>query len=162
MTSCPMPNSQVIQTFYEAFQRKDAAEMARCYHPDAEFTDEVFVGMNAARVSAMWRMFCAPDGDLKVVFSNVAAEGDRGSGHWDATYTFSATGRPVVNRIDSSFEFKDGKIFRHRDRFDFYKWSRQALGVPGVLLGWTPMLRKTVQRKAQKALDTFIRDEGKA
>ena len=55
------------------------------------------------------------------------------SAHWEAHYLFSATGRKVLNRIDAEFEFDHaGLIVRHRDRFDFWAWSRQALGLPGV------------------------------
>ncbi len=93
--------------------------------------------------------------DLKVIFSDVAADEKQGSAHWEAWYTFSATGRQVHNVIDASFEFRDGKIFRHRDRFGFWRWSRQALGLPGLLLGWTPLLAKKVQKTARKSLDAW-------
>ena len=47
-------------------------------------------------------------------------------------------------------------IRRHRDRFDFYRWSRQALGLPGLLLGWTPMLRKGIRAKAAQNLAAYL------
>ncbi len=31
-----------------------------------------------------------------------------------------------------TFEFRDGKIYQHTDRFGFWRWSRQALGAAGV------------------------------
>ena len=74
-----------------------------------------------------------------------------------ARYTFSATGRKVLNRIDASFEFRDGLIVRHIDRFDFWRWSRQALGTPGLLLGWTGFLRGKVRAKAAASLAAFVR-----
>ena len=40
--------------------------------------------------------------------------------------------RLVLNRIDGAFTFNPrGLIVTHRDRFDFWAWSRQALGTPG-------------------------------
>ena len=79
------------------------------------------------------------------------------SAHWDVHYLFSATGRQVLNRIDAQFEFDtSGLILRHRDRFDFWVWSRQALGVPGWLLGWTPFLRKKVRTQAMAHLRRFL------
>ena len=36
------PNARLLQDFYSAFQRRDAAAMAACYHPDVHFRDEVF------------------------------------------------------------------------------------------------------------------------
>ncbi|MGH8481769.1 MAG: nuclear transport factor 2 family protein, partial [Nevskiaceae bacterium] len=60
------------------------------------------------------------------------------------------------NVIDASFEFRDGKIVRHTDRFDLYRWSRQALGPAGVLLGWTPLLQSKVRAMAAKGLEEYV------
>jgi hypothetical protein len=63
----------------------------------------------------------------------------------------------VNNSIDAQFEFgSDGRIVRHRDRFDFWRWSRQALGTPGLLLGWSPMLRNQVRERAGGNLRRFM------
>jgi hypothetical protein len=84
-------------------------------------------------------------------------EHDAESAHWRATYTFTQTGRPVENDVHASFKFSgDGKIAERTDAFSFYRWSRQALGAPGLLLGWTPLLRRATQRKARASLDQFI------
>jgi hypothetical protein len=44
-------------------------------------------------------------------------------------------------------------IVEHVDRFNFWRWSRQALGLPGLVLGWTPVLRKKVGTTATERLD---------
>lgn len=150
------PNEALIDRFYRAFAAKDAATMAACYHREARFSDPVFPDLDYTQVTSMWRMFCRPGGDLSVEHSNVHADDARGSAHWDARYSFPATKRPVFNRIDASFEMKDGLIFRHRDRFPFWAWTRMALGPAGVLLGWTPLVQNKVRREARKRLDEFI------
>ena len=61
-------------------------------------------------------------------FDHVHADDRRGGAHWEAKYKFPATGRPVHNRIDAEFEFQDGNLRRHTDRFDFWRWSRMAFG----------------------------------
>jgi len=96
-----------------------------------------------------------PGRDLALDASGIAADGNSGQAHWDARYTFSATGRKVLNRIDARFEFRDGLIVRHVDRFDVWAWARQALGLPGLLLGWSGALREKVQAKAAKSLADF-------
>jgi ketosteroid isomerase-like protein len=154
------PHSQLISDFYFAFQRRDAKAMAACYHPDVEFTDEAFVGLRHGRVTAMWSMLCERGKDLELTFRDVQADDRTGRAHWDARYTFSATGRKVLNRIDAEFEFRDGKIVRHRDHFDFWAWSRQALGPMGLVLGWTPMLRKKVRSTAMASLDKYMKERG--
>lgn len=148
------PHAALIQRFYAAFGQRDWAGMAACYHPEVHFTDEVF-DLRGADAGMMWRMLCTNGKDLTLETSGIAADGNGGQAHWDARYTFSATGRKVLNRIDARFEFRDGLIVRHVDRFDFWAWARQALGLPGVLLGWSGALRAKVQAKAAKSLADF-------
>jgi len=50
----------------------------------------------------------------------------------------------------------EGLIATQRDRFDFWAWSRQALGAPGLLLGWTPMLKNKVRAGAAKNLAAYM------
>lgn len=158
-------NQQTIEAFYSAFARLDADAMAQCYTHDAKFRDEVFTLTGRREVAGMWRMLCEAvkakgQADWKLAWRDVKAYGPNGSAHWDADYRFSATGRLVHNSIDAEFEFSpDGLIRRHRDRFDFWLWSRQALGLSGTLLGWTPLLRRAVQRKADKNLRAFLARE---
>ncbi len=154
------PNAQLLTHFYSAFQRRDAEAMAACYHPEAEFTDEAFVGLRHGGVTSMWRMLCERGKDLTLEFRDIQADDRSGRAHWEAHYTFSASGRKVHNIIDAEFEFRDGKILRHRDRFDFHRWSRQALGPMGLLLGWTPFLKNKVQSTARAQLEKFMRERG--
>ena len=87
------------------------------------------------------------------------AHDDRGSAHWIARYTFTQTGRSVTNDVRARFRFDDGLIADHRDEFDFHRWARQALGTSGLLLGWTPILRSAVRRRARAGLDEFIAED---
>jgi len=147
-----------IEKFYAAFAKLDGETMQSCYAPNAQFEDEVFTLDGARQIGGMWRMLCEatkakglPHWKLEV--SQITER----SAHWDAHYLFSATGRKVLNRIDASFEFDaNGQIVKHRDRFDFWAWSRQALGAPAVLLGWTPFLRNKVRAQAAANLKRFV------
>jgi ketosteroid isomerase-like protein len=154
------PHAQLIQSFYQAFSRHDGEAMAACYHPEARFSDPVFPDLSAEQVGNMWRMFCsgAANTKLDVTFRDVRGDDASGSAHWDARYNFGS--RPVLNSIDASFQFKDGKIYRHTDRFDFYKWTRMALGPAGLLLGWTPMVQNKVRKQARARLDEFSAKRG--
>jgi ketosteroid isomerase-like protein len=154
------PNAELIARFYTAFGNRDAAGMAACYHPAVEFSDEVFQGLKGERAVAMWRMLCERGKDLRIEFRDVAADDTTGKAHWEAWYTFSATGRKVHNRIDAEFEFRNGKIVRHRDRFSFYAWAAQALGIAGKLVGWSGLVKNKVRRQAGANLDRFIEKRG--
>jgi ketosteroid isomerase-like protein len=149
-------NEEVINKFYEAFAKRDHEGMASCYHDEIRFSDPVFPNLEGPAAGAMWRMLCERGADLVIEHSKVSASDTEGSAHWDARYTFSATGRKVLNRIDASFRFKDGKIIQHDDVFDLWAWSRMALGLPGMLLGWTPIIRNKVQGQAGGQLKRFM------
>jgi ketosteroid isomerase-like protein len=149
-------NLSLIDELYAAFARHDGTAMAQCYASDASFSDPVFVGLRGEQPGGMWRMLTSRTKDLTVDLVSRDAGEVEGVAHWVAHYTFAQTGRAVVNDVRSTFRFADGLIVAQVDDFDFYRWSRQALGLPGLLLGWTPMLRRSVQRKAQAGLDAFL------
>ncbi|MEW5848714.1 MAG: nuclear transport factor 2 family protein [Myxococcota bacterium] len=154
------PNEALIDSFYKAFQKKDHAAMAACYHPDVEFSDAVFQGLKGERAKAMWHMLCERGKDLSITYGGIKADDEKGEAWWDARYTFSGTGRPVLNQIKARFRFKDGKIIQHEDTFDLWKWTGMALGLKGKLLGWTPLVQNTVRKMAQKGLDKFMESSG--
>ena len=148
----------LIQAFYAALGRRDADAMIACYAPDVRFSDPVFTDLDAAGAAAMWRMLCSRGKDLAVVASGISADATTGRAHWVATYTYSATGNPVVNRIDATFAFRDGRIVRHQDSFDLYRWARQALGLKGALLGWLPPVQNAIRRQAAGTLAAWRKD----
>ncbi len=153
----PMHASErLITDFYTAFQKLDADGMAACYADDVAFSDPAFPDLRGDRARGMWRMLCKRAKDFELTFSDVTGDDAGGSAKWEARYLFSATGRKVHNVIDARFEIADGKIVRHVDTFDFWRWTRMALGPAGLLLGWTPMLKAKVQREAASNLDKFL------
>jgi ketosteroid isomerase-like protein len=149
------PNENLIHRFYTCFQKLDAIGMIACYAPDIVFSDPVFPRLDGREAGSMWQMLSSRAKEFHLTFRDVKADDTRGSVHWEATYLFSKTGRMVTNVIDAEFEFRDGLIVRHTDTFDFWRWSRQALGLPGMLLGWTTLIRNKVRSEARKGLDQF-------
>ena len=156
------PNATLLTRFYTAFQHRDYAIMQSCYADNATFSDPVFVGLDAGEVRAMWEMLIKNGKDLELTFTGVRADDRHGQAQWTARYTFGATGNKVVNRIQSTFLFENGRIVRQTDAFDFYKWARQALGLTGLLLGWTPFLKNNVRRQARGRLGRFMEKRGGA
>lgn len=133
--------------------------MQSLYHTEATFSDPVFHHLKSAEVKAMWKMLLSSSKDLRVKFHPPRQEGNFIYCRWEAWYTFSKTNRPVHNIIDASIEVRDQKIFEHKDAFDFWRWSRQALGLSGTLLGWTPLLKNKVRQTAAESLRRFIQRE---
>ena len=149
-------HEKLISDFYTCFQNKDYKGMQSCYHSSAVFSDEVFVNLNAAEVKAMWEMLVTAGKDLQLEFRNVFADENKGHAEWIAYYTFSRSGNKVINRIKADFIFKEGKIVKHIDHFNFYTWAKQALGLSGILLGWTPFMKNKIRKAAMKNLKAFM------
>src|ERR1041384_2446126 len=99
-------SAELIERFYSAFDGRDGVAMAAAYSPQGHFRDPVFGDLTGAEAGAMWRMLTRTARDLKVEL----AEHDDTSAHWIATYTFAATGRPVVNDVRAAFVIRDGLI----------------------------------------------------
>lgn len=120
-------NTQLIQHFYAAFQKKDYEVMKESYADNARFSDPVFRNLNAEQVRSMWEMFCLKGKDLEIEFKDIKANSTEGSAVWIARYTFSSTGRYVVNHITAQFNFKNGKIVEHTDQFNFHRCRGRRL-----------------------------------
>lgn len=155
-------DAATIRRLYEGLDQHDGEAMAACYHPDATFEDPAFGKLTGVEAGDMWRMLTRPPSDVRVELRAHDAAGGTGSANWIATYTFSRTGRPVVNDVHATFVFRDGLIADHVDSFSFATWSRQALGLPGTLLGWTPILPALFQKKARGLLDEFRAERASA
>ena len=153
---------KTIEAFYAAFAELDATSMGRAYAEDARFDDEAFSLNGRREIGGMSSMLCeATRAKGRDVWRLEASAITDTSAHWEAHYRFSATGRMVHNIIEAKFEFNDaGLIVRQRDSFDFWRWSRQALGTPGLLLGWTPFLKNKVRATAAGNLKKYLAAKG--
>ena len=147
----------LIEKFYRSFSDLDADKMLECYHPEIVFEDPAFGILKEDRARNMWKMLCKSQKgkDFRISFSDVTFDGKTGSAKWEAHYTFSQTGRKVHNEIFAVFEFRDGLIIKHTDSFDLYKWSKQAMGLKGVLLGKTSFFKSKLQDRTNSLLDDF-------
>ncbi len=150
-------SKSTFEQFYNAFQSHDANAMAACYHENIVFNDPAFRGLNHNEVCAMWDMLIKrSNGNLTIEYHSIVGDESLVEGIWEARYEFSNTGNLVHNIIHSSMEFQDGLIVKHTDSFNFWRWSKMALGTTGLLLGWTPFLKGKVQKMAKKSLENFL------
>jgi hypothetical protein len=145
----------VAQRFYDAFMVRDWYTMGLLYAEHATFSDPVFPLLNAKGTRLMWRMLLSRAEDLGVEVDILEDSPSRARVNWVAHYTFTATGRPVSNRIATEMQISANKIVRQQDTFSMWRWSQQALGMKGLLLGWTPLVRNKVQKAAAESLTRF-------
>ena len=147
--------SEVAEKFYRAFAAHDPAGMGALYADDAIFSDPVFPRLDAAGARAMWSKLLRPGVQLSVVWRLLNADENSATVEWTARYIFPATGKPVTNRVTAELDIADGLIRRHRNSFSFHRWARQALGLPGTLLGWSPILKAKVEAQAAARLAAY-------
>ncbi len=145
----------LMTKFYDALGRRDWQTMADCYAPDAVFNDPAFGILQNGDPQLMWEMLCTQAKDIRIRFSDATADEAYGTGKWVANYSFSRTGRPVENHIKAYMRFANGKIIEHTDEFNLYKWSRMALGLPGLLLGWSGFMQRKIRQTALGSLEKF-------
>lgn len=148
-------NADLIRRLYAALSARDGAAMGACYADDARFSDPVFGDLDAAGVRAMWAMLCDRATDLTVEVSGVEVDDRHGKARWIACYTFSKSGRRVRNVIDAEYEFRDGRIVRHVDHFNLWRWAGMALGLKGRLLGWLPPMQNAIRAEAMRGLRRY-------
>ncbi len=146
---------ELIETFYTALNNHDIDTMVSCYHEDVVFQDPIFGKLKADKAKKMWYWLSENGKDLTAKFSDVQINDQKGSAYWEARYTFGQRKRPVLNRVHSSFEFKEGKIIKHIDQFNLQKWASQAMGWKGEIMGSTSYFRKKLQHRSNRLLDKF-------
>ncbi len=148
---------ETMQSFYEAFQKKDIKAMQALYSDSIVFSDPAFGLLEGNEVKAMWAMLLESGKDLKIEFRNIkAVDEEYVTGEWTAYYTFSKTGNKVVNHIKSFMRVHEGKIIEHSGAFRLSTWAAQALGFKGCLFGWTNFLKRSVQRQARQSLQRYM------
>ncbi|AWV97589.1 nuclear transport factor 2 family protein [Arcticibacterium luteifluviistationis] len=146
---------KLLQKFYNAFVNQDAETMASCYHEDIVFKDPAFGKLYGKDAGDMWRMLCENGKGVEITFSEPIADQEKGLVKWEAKYTFSQTGRPVHNIVLAKFKFKDGKIIEHIDTFNLYEWSKQAMGLKGLILGKTSFFKTKLKQTTNSTLRKF-------
>lgn len=131
--------------------------MQDCYSDDAVFSDPVFGLLDVNETRAMWEMLCKRANGFSLVYDNIKLlDEEYATVDWTASYLFSASGRRVVNKARGYMRIRNGRIIEHSDGFAIYRWTRQALGLPGLLFGWTRWMHRKLQKRARKSLVDFM------
>lgn len=153
-------NTELISDFYTAFQKLDYAAMNQCYSSDTVFFDPVFGLLKGEEAKHMWEMLCRNASNFSLTYGNIQElDEEYCTCDWVATYTFSKTGRKVVNNVKANMRFEDGKIIEHSDAFSLHKWSKQALGLAGELFGWNSFFQRKIKNQAKRKLLKFIQSK---
>jgi len=154
-----MTNKELITKFYQSFVDGDVEGMIRCYHDEIVFQDPAFGTLKGEMAKNMWRMLLSRRSEsTKITFSDVQETAEGGTAHWIASYVYGPKNRKVVNHVYAHIAIADGKMIVHTDTFDMWKWTQQALGLSGYLLGWSSFLKGKIQYKLNAMLTKYSND----
>jgi len=148
-------NRRLLENFYQDLAALDARAMSDCYHPEAEFIDPVFGKLDYSEVTAMWQMLLRSK-DLKIQFQVVSISEESARVNWQAEYSYGKSKREIHNKIKSHIQFKDGQIYKQRDKFSLWNWASQAMGFNGIVIGWTSFFRKRLQTQSKQMLERYM------
>ena len=152
-----MIDEKIVHKFYRAFAEGDAEQMVSFYHEKAHFEDPIFGKLNAQQVANMWRMLIARrDKNTQITHKITGVNGGIIKVNWIAQYNYGPKKRKVVNHVSAQLKIVDGRIMEHTDHFDLWKWTQQAFGLPGYLLGWSSFMKMKIKGKVSLALKEFI------
>lgn len=157
-----MEVKRIADQFYTAFAKGDAETMTSLYANTIVFEDPVFGKLEGDKAKLMWHMLIERSkGNLKISHKVLEATENTVNVHWTATYPFPRTGRMVTNHITAKMAIENGKIIKHTDHFNLWKWTQQALGWKGFLFGWTPGVQSKIRKQSEAMLDSYYTKKNK-
>lgn len=158
-------NEQLLTKFFQCLNAHDFNGMADCFHENATFQDIAFSLNGKKQIQAMWEMICSPNdkgekSDIKSTVQELTANDSTGRAVVLDDYTYRDTGRKVLNTITSTFEFRDGLIFKQTDSCDAVSWANQALGgITGFIAGYVELIRRwKAMRKLKEGYPQAFQD----
>lgn len=152
-----MSTKEIVTSFYDCFAKGEAKGMLNFYAEEVIFCDPAFGKLSGNRPHEMWRMLLGRfDEHTTINFEVVETEANKAQVKWTAKYHFGKKRRPVTNRVTSTLILKNEKIVEYYDNFDIWKWAYQAIGIGGLLLGWSKFFQLKIQQNTNKMLDKYI------
>lgn len=148
-------NEELLHIFFRSLKSKNFIQLADCYAKNATFTNPVYISLNKTLTVAMFNMYIRNAENLRLDFKNITADHHSGSAEWLITYTTAKKNKVVIKYLKSHFTFKNEKIVKQVDDFNFYNYIRQIKGATGFMFGWARLYKTSVQNSAMKELIRF-------
>lgn len=150
-------NKELIEKFYQAFQKRDFDTMRNCYAEGIVYFDPLYSILSDEAVMMMWKQRYAGAESIQINFGDINTEdGEYYTSLYTVTYIFTQTGKPVNLSVKAYMRIIGDKITEHSDAFSVHKWAGMAYGLPGRLFGWNRLYQHTLKKNARKNLLEFI------
>lgn len=151
-----MDAREIASGFYSAFAKGDVETMISFYDDQIVFEDPAFGKLKGDEVKMMWKMLIErSQGTLKIDFKVIEATENTARVNWEARYLISNTGRHIHNKISAELTIEKGKIIKHIDHFNLWKWAHQAIGWKGLVFGWTAAVQSKIRKLSRSLLDAY-------
>ena len=152
-----MSTKEIVTSFYDCFAKGEAKGMLNFYAEEVIFCDPAFGKLSGNRPHEMWRMLLGRfDEHTLITFEVIEVSTDKAKVKWTAKYHFGKNKRPVTNHVTSTLFVENGKIVKQYDHFDIWKWAYKALGIAGLLFGWSKFFQLKIQQKTRKMLGQYM------
>lgn len=152
-----MTNKQIVENFYDAFQRRDFETMNNCYSDDIVFSDPVYGILRNGEVSAKWRLFGKSVNKFELTIGDIdEIDNEYLTCKWSISYLDDGSGRHIENHVKAFMKIVDGQIIEHSDGFRLSTWVAQVYGFWGQLFGWTNYMKRKIQKSAIRKLNAFM------
>ncbi len=140
-----MKPQTIITNLFQLLQAKKYDEVAKLYTVDAKFTDGIFMLEDAENIRKMWNYLGVIFTELTIKIVSVTETENGAIVTWESFYNLR--GNKIHNKLKSEFVLINGRIDSQTDSFSFYRIARQTSGAKGVLFGWLPSVKKTIQSR---------------
>ena len=145
---------RVLENFFRCLKAHDSGGLLRCYDPEVEHTDWVFVQLRGRRAAAKWALLFERVPALDVHVHVLHVSGNQGLAAWELRYPGTP---PIHHRIATRFRLKNGRIVRHDDRLE--SDGCRTIGPPEMLAehfrGPQPQLAVLGHRSLQLHVDGY-------
>jgi ketosteroid isomerase-like protein len=145
-------NWTLVEQHYKAIQAKDADAILAVYAADCRIDHPLIGRMSKDEFSKAVQAFIRQTPDYELEFQISHAGAQRVDAEWALTHVFHLTGRTIRLAGATTYFLSANRITRHIDQFDRRAWSRQAMGMTGLVLSFVPGWRSFVERELRRAL----------
>jgi hypothetical protein len=148
-----LAHRRLIDRFFTGLRNLDSEQVAACYAPDAEYSSLALGRVSGPHVLAFWRMVCARGNLQGLHVESASADDTAGHARWAAQY---GCGSNIVLQVtETSFYFREGRIFRHHDRLEPFG-NRRTIGPDDLLQQERMPLLTRLRARTLVSLDEYL------
>jgi hypothetical protein len=145
-------NWTLVEQLFKAFQSKDTDAIFATYAADCQFDHPLIGRLSKNEFSMAIRAFMRATPDYELAFQINHTDAKRVDVEWTITHIFHLTAKVIKQHGTTTCFLSNNRIVQQIDKFDRRAWSRQAMGMTGLVLSFVPGWRSFIERELRRAL----------